>query len=182
MKSNLDKLLLLEPESQSNPVTNEVVNTSSKVLERIPMAKIELCYSPEIPHDNRIKVLGSEDAADTFRALWNPKTLELQEQMYVLFLNNSNQILGYYPHSQGGSTGTLADLRLILAAALGCGAVAMILGHNHPSGTTKPSESDKRLTKKLYKASSTIDIKLLDHIILTKENYYSFADQGAIQF
>jgi len=154
----------------------------SQILDQIPVAKIELQYRPEIPAKQRLKILNSNQAAEVLRALWNPDTIELQEQFNILYLNNSNQVVGFYPHSQGGITGTLADMRLILVAALGCGAVAMILSHNHPSGTTKPSKPDIDLTRKLQKAGNALDIKLLDHIILTKDDYHSFADNDNICF
>ena len=124
----------------------------------------------------------SKHAASILRSLWNRDTFELQESFGVLFLNNSNQILGLYPLSLGGITSTTVDIRLILIAALNSGAVGMVACHNHPSGSKRPSISDRQLTQKLEKAGKLIDIKLLDHIILTKEDHYSFADQGEIAF
>jgi len=150
----------------------------TKVLKQIPIAEIKLQYNKEVSPQDRLKILDSRQAAEILRALWNYDTLELQEQFKILYLNNYNQVIGLYPHSQGGITGTLADIRLILVAALHCGAVAMIIAHNHPSSNTKPSQADKELTRKIKQAASLMDIKLLDHIILTKDDYYSFADEG----
>ncbi|QMU66745.1 MAG: DNA repair protein [Flavobacteriaceae bacterium] len=144
----------------------------------MPVAEIKLQYNKEVAPKNRLKILDSRQAAEILRALWKHDTLELQEQFKILYLNNYNQVIGLYPHSQGGITSTFADIRLILVGAFQCGAVAMIISHNHPSSNPNPSQADKILTKKIQEASNLIDIKLLDHIILTKNDYYSFADEG----
>ncbi|MGK0250792.1 MAG: DNA repair protein RadC, partial [Gammaproteobacteria bacterium] len=81
---------------------------------------------------------------------------------------------------KGGITGTLVDPRLVLKVALALGAVALILAHNHPSGTLKPSTSDKQLTAKLKKAAESLDIRVLDHVIVTEKAYFSFADEGLL--
>jgi DNA repair protein RadC len=150
----------------------------SKVLEQIPMAEIKLQYNKEVSAKDRIKILDSKQASEVLRALWDEGKLELQEQFKILYLNNFNQVISLYPHSQGGINSTLADVRLILVGALKCGAVGLIACHNHPSSNTKPSESDKMLTQKIKQASEFLDINFLDHIILTKDHFYSFADDG----
>lgn len=181
MKSDLESKSSSQPESNLK-LHGQVCQYKSKLLKQIPIPKIELKYHLEIPPDKRLKILHSKHAASILRSLWNRDTFELQESFGVLFLNNSNQIIGLYPQSDGGITSTLVDIRLILTAALNCGAVGMVACHNYPSGNKKPSISDRELTQKLEKAGKLIDIKLLDHIILTKEDYYSFADQGEIDF
>jgi len=153
----------------------------TRVLEQIPLAEIKIQYNKEVATDDRIKILHSRQASEILRAFWNNDTLELQEQFKILYLNNFNQVIGLYPHSQGSITGTVVDIRLILTGALKSGAVAMIACHNHPSSNTNPSQADKVLTKKIQQASNLIDIKLLDHIILTKNDYYSFADEGNLE-
>jgi DNA repair protein RadC len=162
--------------------TKEELKTQfrAKVLEQIPIAQIKLQYHKEVAPKDRLKILSSKQVPEILRALWNYDTLELQESFKILYLNNYNQIIGLYPHSQGSINGTLVDIRLILAAALQCGAVGMIIAHNHPSSNTNPSESDKQLTKKIKQATVVMDINLLDHIILTKDDYYSFADDGQL--
>jgi DNA repair protein RadC len=102
------------------------------------------------------------------------------EEFWVLYLNNSNKVLKPFQASKGGITGTLVDVRIVLRQALELGATSIILAHNHPSGTLKPSESDKKLTQKLKTACQSLDIKILDHIIVTEKAYFSFADQGLI--
>ncbi len=99
------------------------------------------------------------------------------EEFWILYLNNSNSIIHKAELSKGGITGTLVDVRLVLKKALELGAVALILAHNHPSGTLKPSEADKFITNKLKVASNAMDIKVLDHVIITEKDYFSFADQ-----
>ncbi len=150
------------------------------VLEQIPVAEIKLQYNKEVAPKNRLKILDSRQASEVLRAFWDNGSLELQEQFKILYLNNYNQVISLYPHSQGGITGTIVDIRLILMGALQSGAVAMIACHNHPSSNPNPSQTDKLLTKKIQQASNLIDIKLLDHIILTKDDYYSFNDEGDI--
>lgn len=102
------------------------------------------------------------------------------EEFWILYLNNSNAIIQKQQLSKGGITGTLVDVRLVLKKALEVGATALILVHNHPSGTLKPSTSDKQLTQKLNTASASLDIKVLDHLIITEKAYFSFADEGLL--
>ncbi|WP_299364670.1 DNA repair protein RadC [Winogradskyella sp.] len=99
------------------------------------------------------------------------------EEFWILYLNNSNKILHKNQLSKGGITGTLVDVRLVLKNALEVGATSLILCHNHPSGTLKPSQSDKAITQKLKLASESLDIKVLDHLIVTEKAYFSFADE-----
>ena len=99
------------------------------------------------------------------------------EEFWILYLNNSNKIIQKHQLSKGGITGTLVDVRLVLKNALEVGAVSLILCHNHPSGTLKPSQADKDITKKLKSASLSLDIRVLDHIIITENAYFSFADE-----
>lgn len=98
------------------------------------------------------------------------------EEFWIVFLNNSNKVLHKAQLSKGGITGTLVDVRLIMKQTLELGAVAIILAHNHPSGTLKPSTADRQITQKIQQASQTMDIKVLDHLIITQKSYYSFAD------
>jgi DNA repair protein RadC len=95
-------------------------------------------------------------------------------------LNNSNKIIQKNQLSKGGITGTLVDVRLALKTAIEVGAVGIILVHNHPSGTLKPSEADKQVTSKLIAAGKSLDIKVLDHLIITEKAYFSFADEGIL--
>jgi DNA repair protein RadC len=102
------------------------------------------------------------------------------EEFWIVYLNNSNKILKSAQLSKGGITGTLVDIRLAFKNALQLGAVAIILAHNHPSGNLKPSQADIVLTKKLISAGESLDIKVLDHLIITEKSYFSFADENLI--
>jgi len=99
------------------------------------------------------------------------------EEFWGVYLNNANKVLQTLQLSKGGITGTIVDVRLTLKTALELGAVGIILAHNHPSGTLKPSQADKQLTKKMKLAGESLDIKVLDHLIITEKAYFSFADE-----
>ena len=102
------------------------------------------------------------------------------EEFWIVYLNNSNKVIQKNQLSKGGITGTLVDVRLALKTALEVGATGIILTHNHPSGTLKPSEADKQLTSKLNTAAKSLDIKVLDHLIITEKAYFSFADKAML--
>ena len=100
------------------------------------------------------------------------------EEFWVLFLNNSNKVLGKTQISKGGLTATVVDVRLLFKRALELASVGIIVCHNHPSGKLQPSTADKQITEKIKLAGVTLDIKLLDHLIVTEKAYFSFADEG----
>ncbi len=102
------------------------------------------------------------------------------EEFGVLYLNNSNKIIHKNQLSSGGITGTLVDIRILFKKALELSSVAVILCHNHPSGSLKPSKSDLDLTKKIQQAGKSLDIKILDHLLITEKAYFSFADSNLI--
>lgn len=113
--------------------------------------------------------------------LMQPRIGELpHEEFYIIYLNNSNKVIDYLPLSKGGITGTLVDVRLAFKQALELGATAIILTHNHPSGNLNPSSADKQLTQKLKTGGESLDIKILDHVIITEKSYFSFADEGLL--
>lgn len=114
-----------------------------------------------------------------FRKIWSNK-IEHIEEMYIILLNNANKSLGYSKISSGGTKGTLVDIKIIFQIALMGNASAFIIAHNHPSGNLKPSNSDVTLTKKIKAAGEIMDIKLLDHLILTKEGFMSMVDEGIL--
>ena len=102
------------------------------------------------------------------------------EEFWVLFLNNSNKILAKTHLSKGGMTGTIVDVRIVMKQALEYSATAIVLVHNHPSGALRPSKSDTQLTQKFKLAAESLDIKVLDHIIVTEKDYFSFADESLL--
>lgn len=123
-------------------------------------------------------IASSKDVGDFIRGLFD--NLELQESFIVLYLNHAHKIIGYYKHTIGAINATIADVRLIMATALTSASVALIISHNHPSGNAKASEPDIHLTKKINEASKLFEVKLLDHVIVTKTSYFSFADEGML--
>ena len=104
----------------------------------------------------------------------------IYKQFKVLYLNRGNKVIAIYELSTGGLTGTVADPRLVYVTALKLNATAIILSHNHPSGNLNPSNADKMLTEKIKAAGKMLDIHVSDHIILTSEAYFSFADEGLL--
>ena len=129
------------------------------------------------PLEERSKITSSNDV---FRMM-HPFIGDLDhEQFWVLMLNNSNKVIYKLPLSKGGITATMVDARLVFKSALAQGATALILAHNHPSGTLKPSVADKNITQKIKKAGEILDIKVLDHIIVTEKTYFSFADESLL--
>ncbi|OIV43272.1 RadC family protein [Flavobacterium johnsoniae] len=100
------------------------------------------------------------------------------EEFWVLFLNNSNKVISKSQLSKGGITGTVVDIRLVFKLALENGATSLILCHNHPSGNFNPSDADKQITNKIKIGGELLDVKILDHIIITETKYYSFVDEG----
>lgn len=100
------------------------------------------------------------------------------EEFWIVYLNNSNKVISKSQLSKGGITGTLVDVRIVFKTALEMGATGLILCHNHPSGTLMPSDADKQITRKLKLAGDSLEIKVLDHLIVTETSYFSFVDEG----
>jgi DNA repair protein RadC len=127
----------------------------------------------------KVKIKSSNDSADFFRGIWDD-SIDIYESFFCIYLNNANNTIGWYKVSQGGITGTVADPRLIIKKALDVLATSIIMCHNHPSGQLIPSNADINITQKIKKAGEFLDIAVLDHIILTEDSYYSFADNDNI--
>jgi DNA repair protein RadC len=142
------------------------------------VAEIQLSYRSKVKPSQRPKVSSSKDAYDILLENWDEDKLEFIEQFKVLLLNRASKVLGIYEASTGGVSGTVADPKLIFAAAIKANASAVILSHCHPSGQLKPSDADINLTKKLIEGGKFLEIQVLDHIIITSESYCSFADEG----
>ena len=143
-------------------------------------AEIQLVYKSNVKPSLRPKISHSKDAYQVLLESWDDTKIELLEQLKVMFTNRANKVLGIFELSTGGVSGTVADPKLIFAAALKVAASGLILSHNHPSGNLQPSQVDIDLTRKIKEAGKLLEIQLLDHIILTTEGYYSFADEGLI--
>jgi DNA repair protein RadC len=150
------------------------------VKEQFKVAEISVTYRPAIA--NKPVVVTALDAYILFKDFFDEDTINLQEKFMVMYLNKANRVLGIYPMSIGGITGTIADIRLILAIALTTAATGMILGHNHPSGNMKASKADIDLTARIKEGAKMLDILLLDHLIISPvdREFYSFAEQGVM--
>jgi DNA repair protein RadC len=144
------------------------------------VAEIEIIYKTKVKPSQRPVVKCSSDIYDLLMKLWDTNTIELQEQFKVILLNRTNKVLGVYNASSGGTSATIADPKLILITAIKAGAFSIILSHNHPSGSIKPSQADEQLTRKIAEAARYFDMRVLDHLIITTEKYFSFADEGLI--
>ena len=141
------------------------------------IAKVRLVREPS--DIAKIKIQSSKDVADYARSFYK-EDITLFESFYIILLNNANNTTGYVKISQGGITGTMVDVRLVAKYALEGMATSIILIHNHPSGTLRASSSDKQITSKIQKGLELLEIKVLDHIILTGNDYYSFLDEGIL--
>lgn len=145
-----------------------------------PMPEITIKYKSG--ECKKVKVKNSEDSASVFRQIFNSDTIEYSEEFCVLFLNSANTTIGWSKLSSGGMTSTVVDVRVLLTQALLCGAVALMVAHNHPSGQLVPSNDDERVTRRIAAGCEAIGVQFLEHIILsgTDDKYYSFADNGKI--
>jgi DNA repair protein RadC len=144
------------------------------------VCEVELIYRSKVKASERPKIMGSKDAYAILKNNWDENKIELQEQFKVLYTNRANKVLGIYEISTGGITGTVVDIKLIFAAALKVCACSIIMAHNHPSGNLQPSRQDEELTRKIKEAGKFLDISLMDHLIITNENYLSMADEGLV--
>lgn len=125
----------------------------------------------------KIKITSSRSVFDVMQPILG----ELEhEEFWIIYLNNANKIQLKTQLSKGGITGTMVDTRLVFKRALELAATGIILCHNHPSGTLKPSSSDISLTKKIKLGGEVLDVKVLDHLIITEKDYFSFADENIL--
>lgn len=142
------------------------------------IAEIQISYIPNFQADYKIE--NSRKSFELMLEEWNENTLQMQEEVKLLLLNRSNKVLGVYCLAKGGLTSCLVDVRIILSVALKSLATGIILIHNHPSGNLKPSLDDIEITNKLKESCKLLDITLLDHLIITKDSYFSFVDEGLL--
>lgn len=144
------------------------------------ISEIELSYKPIVKPSQRPKISNAKEAYRIFMEHWDVQRLELVEQFKVMFLNRANRLLGVLEISTGGTSGTVVDLKLVFAAALKCAAHAIIMCHNHPSGNMQPSGADIELTRKISAGAKLLDLQCVDHIIITTEGHFSFAEEGLL--
>jgi DNA repair protein RadC len=141
------------------------------------LEKISLKKDPT--NFERVKITSSNDSAKYIRQFYSDD-IEIFESFFILLLNRQNKTIGYAKISQGGVAGTVVDAKIVLKYIVDTLASAVILCHNHPSGNLNPSTQDLEITKKLSQAAKLVDSQVIDHIILTPDSFYSFADNGLI--
>jgi len=138
--------------------------------------EIKLSYSRKGNCEKSIST--SRDAVEVFRAHFDAEEMDYRESFFALYLNQANKVLGIKKISECGISSTLVDVRVVMQAGLLCKASGIIVAHNHPSGNLKPSTADIQITSKIREAGKVLNISLLDHVILTSDSYFSFADEG----
>jgi len=143
------------------------------------IAEIQVKYNCNIDKKDRIQIKNANEAFNVFKENWS-ELIEYQEELNILLLNKKNEVLGVYNAFKGGGDVSLIDVKIILKAALSTNAFSIILAHNHPSGDTNPSRADIEVTKKIKKACDSLEIALLDHLILTNDIFLSMNDEGYI--
>lgn len=145
------------------------------------LGEIEVSYKHSSGKPKNLTFSNSSDAVNIARTMFNPKTINFQEEFIVAYLNRANRIIGLYSVSKGGISGTVVDLRIVFAAGLKLFASGLILFHNHPSGNLTPSQCDINLTNKFKEGGKLLEISVLDHLIISPcGEYYSFADNGLL--
>ena len=145
---------------------------------QMEVAEIKVSYSNSNP--NKVQVTNSQIMYEVIMNHWNLEIIEYQEEVKIILLNRANIVLGIYELSKGGISGTVVDIRIILGVALKCNASSIIIVHNHPSGKLEASEPDKAITKRLKQACNLLELVLLDHLIISRYGYFSFADDGSL--
>ena len=150
------------------------MKTYKSTIDRIKLVK----ESSDFP---KAQINSSKDINEYIRQFYF-EDIEIYESVFIVLLNTKNTTTGYVKISQGGTAGTVVDIKLIAKYALESLAASIILCHNHPSGNTTPSNEDKNITDKVKNGLNLIDVKLLDHIIISpeKDKYFSFADDGLL--
>jgi len=128
--------------------------------------------------NDKVFIKSSKDAFKVALSHWNNDVIEFQEEVKMILLNRANRVLGIHELSKGGASGSVVDIKIVLSVALKCHSTSIVLIHNHPSGNLKPSQADTTITKKLKKAGEYVDLTLLDHLIISKDGFYSFNDSG----
>lgn len=144
------------------------------------VAEVKVSYTTNVKPQDRKKITSSDETFEILQDCFDQDTLELQEQFIVLLLNRANHLMGFYRASIGGTAGTVVDQKLIFLTAIGINASSIILAHNHPSGNIQPSSQDKTLTANIKAGGALLGIEVLDHLIITRDRYFSFADEGTL--
>ena len=140
---------------------------------------MEISVSYTTSNQEKVRIASNKEAYELIIKNWNFDIIEFQEECKVILMNKGNFVLGIYEVSKGGIDSSVVDIRIILGVALKCNATQLILVHNHPSGNLNPSSSDEKITESLQKACKLLNLSLLDHMIISKNDYYSFNKENS---
>jgi DNA repair protein RadC len=143
---------------------------------KFPKIKVKV----SVTKGDKVTITSPEKMVEVMRSIFDADTILWTEEVIMVCLNRANDVVGYYRVSSGGFSGTVLDPRVVMTIALNNASSSIILAHNHPSGNLKPSEGDKAITEKIKNACAFFDMKLLDHLIITDESYFSFNEGGLI--
>ncbi|MEA5459110.1 JAB domain-containing protein [Arcicella sp. LKC2W] len=146
----------------------------------IPEIEISLQYKNNVKQSELFTIETVEDCEIVLRQIFDSSTFLWREELLLLCVNCANKVVGSYKISVGGINSTICDPKVIFTIALNAGATGIILAHNHPSGNRTPSPADKETTKRVQKIGELLNIKLIEHMILTQEDYYSFSVNGLL--
>jgi DNA repair protein RadC len=144
------------------------------------VGEIDITYKARTKLSTRPVIKTPEHIYKIFLQTWDMSKIELVEQFKVMLLNRCNKVLGICTLTTGSVTNTIADPKQVFAVALIANAVTVVIAHNHPSGCLRPSRADENLTERMRMAGQYLEIKVMDHLIVTKEGFYSFAEMGVI--
>lgn len=144
------------------------------------LSEVAISYKTKVKANDKPVIRTAVDAYEILKGIFSEETVEHHEEFVILLLNRANRVQGWAKISQGGITATITDQRIIFQYALLTNSTQVVLSHNHPSGQMIASEEDKRMTKRFVEAGKLLDIRILDHIIYTKDGYYSFAEDAEI--
>lgn len=144
------------------------------------VSEVELVYRTKVKLSELPQITDPKTAYELFRTYWDTDKIDHIEEAKMLLLNRDNKVIGIHNLASGGLDCVIMDVRVIFCTALLAKATAIILAHNHPSGNLRPSPQDEATTRMIYKAGELLKIKLLDHVIITSEGYYSFGDSGLL--
>lgn len=144
------------------------------------VSEIQLSYVTKVKPADRPRIGSSDDAYNVLLNNWNSDLIEFVEEFKVLLMNRANRVLGIVDISKGGTHGTVVDVKLIFVSAIKANASSIILSHNHPSGNLNPSSADIAITKRLVEAGKLLEISVFDHLIVTPDGHYSFANEGLL--
>lgn len=154
------------------------IGSVTALKELAPEVKVRITRGKKVAS---AKITSASSSVDILKKFISRSKVQTQEFAVAIFVNNNGNVLGVYQFGQGGYTATVMDYRLLMAAALKLGAVGIILAHNHPSGSLTPSDADKGITREIVKVANFHNMKVLDHIIITLDGYYSFAENGILR-